>query len=1103
MLQRLRPFLALAAMAFLPICPAVVLCQTAATGTITGTVTDKSGGVIPNASITIKDLDTGTSRTLNTNGQGIYVASFLQPGTYEVVAAQRGFNAFDQKDLSLTVGQNLTLDIVLAVGSSAVTVDVQAGDAPLLDTQRTEVSQTVDQALIQNLPVASRNWTSFALLTPNVTPDGTSGLVSYRGISGLYNSNLVDGANNNQALFSEARGRASGAPYVYSLDSIREFQVETAVYSAEFGQAAGGQINAITRSGTNATHGDLFYYLRYPALNALDSYSKFQGITQHRPLLLTQPVHQQQQFGGSVGGPVIHQKLFYFFTYDGFRKVAPILYTSNANISLTPSGPTSSTSTITPTQCNDSSGNPLVSASQCTAAINYLLGLSGSYPRVQKQDIFFPRLDYQLNDRNHISVNFNFGNYKSPSGYSPGPTVSNSSITTNGTTNYHERFLIGNWSSAFTANTANEVIAQWGRDLETAGVNAPGPSVSIGNVQTYGMPNALPRTAEPDEHRIQFTDILSTTHGRHTLKVGGDLNFIHELMINLFQGGGVYSYSAAGTATGNFQNWVRDVFPASPLDPAAGTHYTTFTQVYDPITHVGKDDFWMKNYDVFAEDTWKIKPDLTFDLGVRYDLQVTPQPTHPNATSALATFYTGSLKTVKDRVVPRLGFAYNPHPGTVFRGGYGIFAALTQGSTYYAMRVENGVYQTNYNFNGYKAGTGAPVFPNVLFTPPGLPLAAPFSGAAAPQVTPGGSALITSFHGLDPNFVPPLAHEAELGLEQEMPARVTLSVGYVGTRALHLPVFVDSNLARATTTRDYAIYNSGGAQTRQITLPFYTARLTAADGSINTGFSAVNSWYNSMAVTVRRPFDHGLEVLLNYTWSKATDLGQVQGAYGTFYGGDAPIDPYNLKAEEGRSDLDQRNHFGASVVYQPMLFKNFVLTRYLINGFLFSGTATETTGFPITPGLTGYPQASLKVGIEGGLTGGVISSGSGAATAGRAPQVARNSYPGPGLRNIDFRVSRDFALHEQVRFQILGEAFNLMNHTNIFGVNTTAFSYVTPGGKLPSGGSCPTLAATGDANFNGCVAPYVSATAPFRSENSTSGLLYGARQLQVSAKLFF
>ncbi len=1085
--------------------------QSAATGTISGSVVDASHNALPGAEIRLRNTDTGAERILKSNDSGNYTAAFLEPGHYEAIATHDGFAKANLQNLLLTVGQSLTLDITLPLASVQATVTVSAA-APLLDTDKTEVSQTVGEKFISNLPVASRNWSSFVLATPNVTTDGSSGLVSYRGISGLYNSNLVDGANNNQALFSESRGRASGAPYVYSLDSIKEFQVDTAVYSAEFGQAAGGQVNAVTRSGTNETHGDLFYYFRYPSLNALDPFNKAAGLAAQAQgqstLLLNQPVHQQHQFGGSAGGPILHDKLFYFFTYDGFRKVAPIFYSSNAEISLTPDGPFNSSSQVTPAQCPTT-----ISAGQCTAAITYLLSLNGSYPRVQKQDIFFPRLDYQLNEKNHISANFNWGDFKSPNGYSGGPSYTNTSVTTNGSTNYHERFFIANWTSVLSNASVNELRFQWGRDLETAGVNAPGPSVSLGNLQTYGMPNALPRTAEPDEHRIQFTDVFSTTRGHHTLKAGGDLNLVHEVMINLFQGGGIYSYSGAGTATGNFQNWVQDVFPASESDPAAGTHYTSFTQVYDPITHVGKDDFWMKNWDWFAEDTWKVLPNLTLNLGVRYDLQITPQPTHPNTSSELATLYTQSLKTVKDRVVPRVGIAWTPNPGTVFRAGFGVFGALTQGSTYYAMRVENGVYQTNYNFNSPTA-PGAPVFPNVLFTPPGPALAAPFSGAAVPQVTPGGSALVTSFHGLDPNFVPPIAYESQLGMEQQFPGKLTLSVGYVGSRALHLPIFIDSNLAPASSTRVYDVVSASGDVKQRLTLPFYTARLTPLDGSINTGFSAVNSWYNSMAVTVKRPFDHGLELLMNYTWAKATDLAQVQGAFGTFYGSDFPIDPQNIKREQGRSDLDQRGRFVGTLVYQPLFFHSmeFKPAKYALDGFIFSGTYTSATGFPVTANLSAYPGSSRASaafgGVDGGLTGGVMSSSSGSASAGRAPQVTRNAYPGPGLQNLDFRVTRDFQVREAMHFQFFAEAFNLLNHTNVLSVNTTAFQYVAPGAALPKAlptDPTVTCAATsaGDPTFNGCVAPYFSSSAPFGSRSSTSGTLYGARQLQLGAKFFF
>ncbi len=227
-----------------------IAAQTSGNGNINGTVSDQTGATVPNATVVVLNTDTGVSRSLTTNGDGAYQATFLLPGRYEVTASGTGFGKVDRKNLILTVGQILTVDVTLPPASVSTEVIVTS-ESPLVDTDKTEVAQTIDQSLISNLPVASRNWSAFVLNTPNVTPDGGSGLVSFHGISGLYNQNYVDGSNNNQMLFSEARGRASGAPYVYSIDSIKEFQAQASNYSVEFGQAAGGQVNAITKSGTN------------------------------------------------------------------------------------------------------------------------------------------------------------------------------------------------------------------------------------------------------------------------------------------------------------------------------------------------------------------------------------------------------------------------------------------------------------------------------------------------------------------------------------------------------------------------------------------------------------------------------------------------------------------------------------------------------------------------------------------------------------------------------------------------------------------------------------------------------------------------------------
>jgi hypothetical protein len=1108
-----------------------VMAQTSGNGNIGGTVTDPSGAVVPNATVVVTNTDTGVSRTLTTNGDGLYAANFLQPGHYEVVASAASFGKIDHKNLTLTVGQILTVDAALPAGSVSSAVEVTAA-VPILDPDKTEVSQTIDEKLISNLPIASRNWSAFVLNTPNVTQDGGSGLVSFHGISGLYNQNYVDGSNNNQMLFSEARGRASGAPYVYSIDSIKEFQAQASNYSVEFGQAAGGQVNAITKSGTNQLHGDAFYYLRYPALNALDPYSKYQALHNGAtPFLLTQPIHQQQQFGGSVGGPIIKNRLFYFFTYDGFRRVGRVLYSDTNTISLTPSGPTSSTSTITPTQCPTT-----ITAAQCTSGINFLLQVANVGPgdappsRFAKQNLFFPRLDWHINGRNDAFVDYNFANFDSTYGYSPAPTFTNSSPSTNGPTSYHERFLVAGLTTQLGKTSVNQVHFQYGRDLETAGANAAGPSVATG-VVTFGMPNALPRVAEPDEHRLQFTDVFSMVKGHHTFKFGGDVNIIHEVMINLFQGGGIYSYGDANTLL-NFQDWIQDAFAGQSgnTDPYAGYHYNTFVQTIDKVNTVagtqGKDDFWMKMFDVFAEDSWKLTPKFTLNAGVRYDIQLTPAPGLVNNNFApLSTYYSQTIKNVLDRVQPRVGFSWQVLPGTVVRGGYGMFSALNQGSTYYAMRVENGVVQVNYNYSGCQSSVGTsgarcPTVPSsanslrypfVPFPVTGPPLSLSLfpSGGTAPAVNGPPVLGAQSFHGLDPNFVPPLAHEANLSVEQALPGHMSLSVGYVGTRALRLPVFLDSNLVGQTPhgTRSYNVVDTSGNFISQLTVPVYlqSDRRSSAITSINTGFSAANTWYNSLAVTGRRPFANGIEVLANYTWARATDTGQVQGTNGTFYGGDTPLDPNNIRRDNGPSDVDIRNRFTGSLVYTPHVLEANKVVKYTLDGFTFAGALIASGGEPIFLGMSGtvYSGTGTSYGADGNIYGGAMSSSSGAPTTGRPPQIGRNSIYAPGFNNIDFRVARDIPIHESIRLQLTAEAFNLLNHQIITSVNGTYSQFVATGATV-GGVKCNASSVPSGSALQGCISPFV--TSPLSSFGVTSGTnnaLYGPRQMQFIAKLFF
>ncbi len=273
--QRLLPAFILAA-SFLILTVHSAFAQDAGFGSISGTITDPSHAAVSGAAVTVIQTDTSIKRELTTSSTGSYLANFLKPGHYEILVSASGFAKIDRKDVAVFVGQIVTLDFELPVATAQDTVTITA-ETPLIDTEQIGTSQEIGQELLANVPINGRRFDNVVLLTPNVVPDGDSGLLSFRGVSGLYNTNLIDSANNNQAFFSEARGRAIGAPYVYSTDSIQEFQSGASSYSASFGQAAGGQINAVTRSGGNRYHGDAFLYLRNPELNALDPWSKEQS----------------------------------------------------------------------------------------------------------------------------------------------------------------------------------------------------------------------------------------------------------------------------------------------------------------------------------------------------------------------------------------------------------------------------------------------------------------------------------------------------------------------------------------------------------------------------------------------------------------------------------------------------------------------------------------------------------------------------------------------------------------------------------------------------------------------------------------------------------
>jgi hypothetical protein len=504
--------------------------------------------------------------------------------------------------------------------------------------------------------------------------------------------------------------------------------------------------------------------------------------------------------------------------------------------------------------------------------------------------------------------------------------------------------------------------------------------------------------------------------------------------------------------------------------------------VNDPVTGVGKDDFYNNDYAGFFEDNWKASSKVTVNMGLRYDVFSISQPPGPNTLTSLTTFYTSKINIPKDQFGPRIGLAWQLSPKTVLRTGYGLFYGKTTNSTYYATRVENGVYQQTFSCTP-TGGTACPslTFPNVIWTPPGAKPVAPFTGALTPQVVtfaPPAASQVT--RGMSPDWVNPRSHEGEVTLERELPGSLSGSIAYVVSRGEHLPIFADANLAPSTSTKSYDILSATGSTAETYTVPFYTNRINTNTGEVFVGYSDVNSWYNSMVLTAKRPMRHGLEFTVNYTLSKAFDGAQVGGANGTFNGTDYPIDPYNRKQEYALSDLDQRHRFVANAIWMPSLksLQN-KPARMLLDGWVMSTIVVMSTGQPITPYITGAPSP-----LDGGVTGGVSYAGP---TNGRAGWLARNAFTAPGFHNVDFRLGRQFAITERLKLSLIGEAFNLFNHTNIASVNTTAFAYAAAGSGACAG------------HTNACFSP----SSTFLTPTATSNLVWGPRQLQLSGRITF
>jgi hypothetical protein len=1028
--------------------------QSTTDGAIGGTVTDQSGAAVPNAVVSTKNLGTESTSSGVTDASGRYLLIHLQPGLYSLEISLSGFGTFKASNITVEVGRVTTIDATLGVKAVIETV-VATAELPVITTDRADFTTNINNDSINNLPINGRRWSTFALSTPGAVPDGTFGLVSFRGVSGLLNNNTVDGGDNNQAFFSEEKGRTR-ISYSLSESSIREFQVNTSNYSAEYGRSAGGVVNAVTKSGTNGLHGEAFWFYRSSDFGA---FNPFQTIVPAPPApsipIPIKPEDKRHQFGGNIGGPIIKNKLFFFFNADqqlrNFPGVAnasspacffaPFTTTTNPN---DPCNKTNETATLT--------GRGITTA-QAAAGLAFLQTLTGVVPRTGDQLLLFPKIDWSINSKNHVSLEYNRMRWASPAG------IQTAGVVFRGQESFGNDFVkddtvIARVMSTITPTMINEFRFQYGRDFEFENtqpaisgepVSSQGisPQITISGSAgiVFGKPNFLDRRAFPDEHSYEYADTYSINHGKHLFKFGGDIIRFNDLNDNLFQEAGAYSYNTRVDFISDYEAAVNHF-----AKPVCGTTtkvacYSSFNQGFGPTAF----EFSTLDFGFFVQDDWRIKPRFTINLGLRWEYEKMPDPQIPNPSLTA----TSQFPSDTNNLGPRVGVAWDltGRGKSIIRGGYGIYFGRIINSTISNAITNTGVTSGQLQYLFKPTTGGAPLYPNIAPNPPATTLNPPDVVVFAPDT---------------PN---PLIHEFDAVFEQQIAVNTAVSVSYVGSLGRNLPIFIDKNLSAPLGSITYNIVN-GPDNGKSFTMPLFVgSRPNPSFGRITTISDSVKSKYNAVVVQLNRRMTSGLQLQSFYTYSNTFDTGQSSQ---TFTSSNNVLNPFALALENGRSNFDLHHRFGTTLVWQPAYFQNssrFVKT--LLDGFTIAPIVTISSGAPYTATVSGNaPVPSVSTGILG------------AGGTNRPPFIPRNAFDMPKIVNTDLRIAKKFKFYESLGFELFGEAFNLFNHVNATAVGTRIYS-IAP--------AAPTL--TYDPQF-GVV-------------QASSSSLLAQRQIQIGARLTF
>jgi outer membrane receptor protein involved in Fe transport len=1130
MLQPLRRgslaalFLFLLACACLPAAHA----QGTTQGAIAGTVLDTSGAAVANATIKILNNGTNAENQLTADESGYFKAPLLTPGVYTVTVTAPGFNDLRLDAVIVEVGKQTTLQPKMTVGSVANTVTV-SGATPMINTETPDFATNLSLQTINNLPINGRRWSDLTLLTPGVVSDSNGfGLLSIRGISPLLNNVQIDGADDNQAYFSEERGRTREG-YSTPQVAVQEFQVNTGVYSAEYGRALGGVINSITKSGTNQLHGQLYFYDRdndWGAKNPFTKLTTFNASTGTTTTIQYKPTDWRKQWGFGVGGPLIKDKLFWFYTYDGFSRNFPgTAVASNpgaffqAPDAAIPGG--YSCATIIATSGKTAPSNPVdaqacvlqarLNLSSYTAAVNlYNADLAavatnlGPVPRTGQQTINMPKIDWQINGKNHVSFIYNRLRWNSPGGVQ---TQATNTYGLDGFGNDHVKLDYGlaKLDTLLTTSIANELRYQYGRELNDENsqplsaydaqfVNSTSyqgkpPTISLQSSNGFlsGVQYYAFRPAYPDERKWQIADTVSWIHGQQAFKFGGDIvhnnDFINSLGLATYSPNGDFTYTYLG-------NYFADLAQPSGTCGASASEfnignlpcYSTFGQNF------GQASFTLNtlDYGFFGQDDWKIIPRLTLNLGLRWDYESIPGP-YTNLQQPIGP-YTPIPQMLehpsdKNNFGPRAGFAYDVFGKgtTVLRGGFGM---------YYG-RIINAQILTAYSQTGspnaqfassFRNNQGGPLFPQIMplnFTPTKL-------AAATVQY-------------LDNHMQNPMAMEYDLAMQQQIGSGTVFSLSYLSALSRELPNFINVNLVNTPAPNNNTNNGSGYTTVNYVIQPAsngscgplqcgstYSAKVY--NGYANPNFSSItdvvsniNASYNAMVAEINNQSSRYVTFDASYTWSHSLDFNQNQSTQAS---ANQPLDPNaSLRSQYGNSNFNVPNRFvGYAFLKYPNKFQGW--QSYLLDGWGLNPLVQLQNGLPYSLVTSSFPNATSPSSGWNGAGG----------SPAYIPALGRDTFTFRRAAVFDLRAQKNLNFHERYNLQLIGECFNVFNHQNVTSVNGTGYTYGSPILGNSSKGY------TGDQTYT---TPLTYNPSFGTVTNVNSNYAYSPRQIQIAVRLEF